>query len=298
MPPGAAALGEAGAAALLRAAWYAGGLGGAGLAFFALTFGARLDAKDAARLRRWAAAAALLGLASGLGALAAAVTTLAGGGGRVLDADLWGLVLASPAGRAYGLGAMGLLLIALLARGPRWAGAAAAGGALVCASHLLAGHTLQASHRPLLAGLLLLHLLAAAFWIGSLPPLAWAARRGGDGAARLVADWARAAALGVPLLLAAGLGLAWGLAGGVGALLGSRYGWALLAKAAPIALMLGLAVRHSVRLTPALAAGAPGAGRRLARSVAVKAVLALLVLGAAAALVSAPPSGRTAHASD
>ena len=46
--------GYAGAAVVLRAAYYAGSLGGAGLAFFALLFGARQEAADAARVRRWA----------------------------------------------------------------------------------------------------------------------------------------------------------------------------------------------------------------------------------------------------
>ena len=50
----------AGAAVALRATYYAGSLGGAGLAFFALLFGARQEAADAARVRRWAAGAALL----------------------------------------------------------------------------------------------------------------------------------------------------------------------------------------------------------------------------------------------
>ncbi len=51
----------------------------------------------------------------------------------------------------------------------------------------------------------------------------------------------------------------------------------------------GLAAWHRFRLTPALAAGAPGAGRRLSRSVMAEAAVAVLVLCAAAELVSTPP---------
>ena len=283
--PWAAAVG----ALLLRAAFYAGGLGGAGLAFFALLFGARLEAADAARLRRWAAGAALLGLLIGLGNLAAQVASLTGGE-TIADAEVWGVVLRSRAGASHALGGAGLLLVAVLAAGSAYARpVAAAGGVLACASYALLGHTVGGEPRPLLAGLLLLHLLAAAFWIGSLPPLAWAARRGGPAAARLVQDWARLAVFAVPALAAAGLLLAALIGGGARGLLGSRYGWALAAKVSLVSALLGLAAWHRFRLTPALAADAPGAGRRLARSVAVEAAVAVLVLYAAAALVSTPP---------
>ena len=295
---GAGEVGYAGAAAvLLRAAYHVGGLGGAGLAFFALLFGGRLDAADAARLRRWAALAALLGILAGLGVLAAQVGTLTAGD-TFLDAEVWGVVLASQAGASYALGWAGLLLVAALALGPRWTSAAAVGGVLACASHLLLGHTTQGEPRPLLACLLFVHLLVAAFWIGSLPPLAWAARRGGSAAARVVEDWARIAVLAVPVLIAAGLSLAWLLAGGPRELLASRYGWALMAKVALVAALLGLAAWHRYRLTPALAAGAPGAGRRLARSITAEAAIAILVLYAAAEMASTSPGNLPKRSSD
>ena len=283
-------VGWGGLAVALRAAYYAGSLGGAGLAFFALLFGARREAVDGARLRRWAAGAALLGLVAGVGVLAAQEGELTGGE-TLLDAEVWGVVLASRAGASYGLGGVGLLLVASLGLGPRWTGVAAAGGVVVCAGYALLGHTTELAPRPLLAGLLLVHLLVAAYWVGSMPPLAWAARRDGPGAARLVEDWARIASVAVPVLVAAGLLLAWRILGGVGELLGSWYGWALMAKVSLVAVLLGFAAWHRFRLTPALAARAPGAGARLARSVAAEAVVALLVLWAAAEMVSTSPDG-------
>ena len=279
----------AAAAVLLRAAYYVSSLGGAGLAFFALLFGARLEAADdAARLRRWAVGTALLGFLVGLGSLAAQVRELTGGA-TIADAEIWAVVLRSRAGASYALGGAGLLLVAVLAAAPARARLAAAGGVLVCGSYALLGHTAGGEPRPLLAGLLLVHLLAVAFWIGSLPPLAWVARRGGPAAARLVQDWARLAVFAVPVLLAAGLLLAALIGGTARGLLGSRYGSALAVKALLVVALLGLAVWHRCRLTPALAAGAPGAGRRLSRSVAVEAVVAVLVLCAVAELVSTPP---------
>jgi putative copper export protein len=280
--------GHAGTVAVpLRAAYYAGSLGGAGLAFFALLFGGMLEAGDAARLRRWSALAALLGLLAGLGILAAQVSTLTGEG-TFFDAEVWGVMLASRAGASCALGGVGLLLVALLALGPRWAFVAAAGGVTTCASYLLLGHTTQGGPRLLLAGLLLIHLLVAAFWIGGLPPLAWAARRGGPAAARVVEGWAPIAVLAVPVLVGAGLSLAWLLVGGPRELLASRYGRALTAKVALVTALLGFAAWHRFRLAPALAANAPAAGRRLARSISAETAIAVLVLVAAAEMVQHP----------
>lgn len=280
------------AAVLLRAGYYAGSLGGAGLAFFALLFGPRLDPADFARLRRWAGGAALLGLLAGAGNLAAQVWTLTGGE-TAADPEVWGVVLRSRAGASHALGGLGLLPVAYLATGagrPRPM-LAVAGGVLVCASYALLGHTAGAGSgtRLWLAGLLVLHLIAVAYWIGGLPPLAWAARREGAAAARLVRDWARLAGFAVPALLAAGLAMAVSIGGGTQGLLGSRYGSVLAAKMVAVSVLLGFAAWHRFRSTPALAAGAAGAGRRLSRSIMAEAAVAALVLAAAAGLVSTQP---------
>lgn len=285
-------LGYGAAAVVLRAAYYTGSLGGAGLAFFALLFGPLLDPADMERLGRWAAGAAGLGIVSAAGALTAHVGVLMGGD-TLTDPDAWTMVLISPAGLSYGVGMAGLLLVATLARGRRQAWLASAGGVLACASFALLGHTTLIPVRPLLAALLLVHLVLAAFWIGSLPPLTWAARRDGPQAARLVESWARSATFAVPVLVAAGLVLAWEILGDLGQLIGSWYGWALLTKVAFVAAMLGFAAWHRLRLTPALAARAPGAGAKLARSLAAETIVALLVLYAAAEMVSTSPGGIT-----
>lgn len=285
---GGEALGLAAIAVPLRAAWYAASLGAAGMAFFALLFAPQLEPAEAMRLRHWASGTALLGLLIGAAGLAVQVAALTDGE-ALLDAEVWTLVLASQAGLATGAGAAGLLAVALLGFGPLWAGAAAFGGLVVCASHALAGHTTRVAPWPLLAALLTVHLLVAAFWTGSLLPLAWAARRDGVAAASLIEVWARLAVLAVPALLLAGLLLAVLLLGGVGPLVATPYGWALLAKVALVAALLGLAAWHRWRLTPALVRGDPGAGRRLARSIAVEAVVTVLVLYATAELVSTSP---------
>ncbi|MBU8541719.1 copper resistance D family protein [Falsiroseomonas tokyonensis] len=268
---------------LLRATWYVAALGGAGLAFFFAFFVRDLAAGDSARLRRWRVLAFALGSAAAVALLTLNVSDLAGGS-TILDGELWEITLGSRVGMAYGVGLIGLALGMAAARG-----VAIVGGVLACASFTLLGHTPVAGSWPLPSALLLVHLLVGAFWIGSLPPLTWAARRGGERDTALLRDWSRAAAWAVPLMLAAGVVLAWLLTGSVANLVGTRYGVVLLAKATLTSGMLALAAWHLWRLTPALETRKRGAGPRLARSITFEALIALAVLFAAAVLVSMPP---------
>ncbi|MDN3563581.1 CopD family protein [Paeniroseomonas aquatica] len=277
-------------AVVLRAAYYAGSLGGAGLAFFALIFGSRLEREDARRLRHWVMGAVLLAIVAGFGILTAQVGVLMGGE-SLTDPEGWSIILLSPTGASYGVGGVGLMLVATLALGRRWAALATAGGVIACASFALLGHTTSVVPRPLLAGLLLVHLMVAAYWIGSLPPLAWVSRRDGPQAARLIEDWARIASIAVPVLAAAGLLLAWWIVGNFEQLLGSWYGWILISKVTLVAGLLGIAAWHRFQLTPALAAHIPGAGAKLARSIALESIVALLVLYAVAEMVATSPPG-------
>jgi len=282
-------IGLAGLAVPLRAAYYTFSLGGAGLGFFTLLFGTRQRAGDAARLRRWTAAAALLGLLFGFATIATHVAMLAEHG-MPADSETWGIMLASGAGTSHALGGAGLLLLALSGFGARWTWLAATGGLVVCASYVFMGHSTQVVPRLPVACLLSVHLAVAAFWLGSLPALLLVLQQG-HGAAPIVETWSRAAMIAVPVLLAAGLALSWSILGSLRDLIRSGYGWALVAKVIGVTVMLGFAAWNRYRLTPAIAAAQPGAAQRLARSIAAEAIVALLVLYAAAEMTSTSPPG-------
>jgi putative copper resistance protein D len=114
-----------------------------------------------------------------------------------------------------------------------------------------------------------LHLIAAAAWVGALIPLAvvlhaarseYAARSEADDASVAVACNAvsRFGVLGVfsvGTLLSTGLVNSWVLTGSVSALLGSDYGRLLLAKVALFLIMLTVATVNRLRFAPCLVNG-------------------------------------------
>ena len=277
-------------AVLAKAAGYAAALLAMGGVLFVAAF-RRLAARDVLRLaRRVAVAAALAGLAvlaARFGIRAARISGMGWEGAT--DPVMLGFVWQSPLGAAAlwrGAGEAAILAVLLPGAG-LWI---ALGGAVaVAVSYAQVGHSLG-EPRAALAALLVVHLLAAAFWVGALAPLRRAAR--GPKGAALLHRFGTVAAGAVAALAVAGAGLAWLLAGGLSALLGTAYGLGLLAKVAVVAGLLGLAALNKWHLVPALASGAPGAPAALRRSIALEtaAVAAILLATAAITTVTTPPT--------
>jgi copper resistance protein D len=141
------------------------------------------------------------------------------------------------------------------------------GVALTCAAALVAalaftGHAAAGTGAEGLIqqGADMLHLLAAAAWVGALVPLALllgaaAADRGESSLAMARTATLRFSTLGivsVATVLATGLVNGWELAGSPAALFGTPYGRLLLAKVALFLLMVAVAAVNRLRLTPRL----------------------------------------------
>ena len=281
--------GLAALAVVVKAAGYAAALLAMGGVLFLAVF-RRLAALDVLRLaRRLATAAALAGLAvlaARFGIRAARISGMGLEGAT--DPVMLGFVWQSPLGAAAIWRASGeaAILAVLLPGAGLWM--ALGGTVAVAVSYAQVGHSL-AEPRAVLAGLLIAHLLAVAFWVGALAPLRRAAR-GPEGAA-LLHRFGTIAAGAVGLLVLAGAGLAWLLSGSLSALIGTAYGWGLMAKVGVVVGLLGLAALNKWRLAPELAAGAPHAPAALSRSIAVEAaaVAAILLATAAITTVTTPP---------
>jgi putative copper resistance protein D len=195
-----------------------------------------------------------------------------------------GLVWYSPLGTAaLWRGAGELLILAVLIEGTFGLTASLLGALLVAVSYTLVGHSLG-DPRWLLAALVGVHLLAAAFWIGALAPLHRAA--GLTGCAALLHRFGTIASGTVAILVLVGLTFAWLMIGSFGGLFGTAYGWTLIAKIIVVTGLLGLAANNKLRLVPALASGDPTASTNLRRSIRMEIIAVALILLATATLTS------------
>ena len=229
-------------------------------------------------------------LPAGLALVAAQGLDLAGSGPAALATPKpWRLALASPVARTAGLGVLAALLALLLPRAPA-AGWAVLG--LAGLSFAASGHAATAEPAWLMAPLVALHGAALVLWAGALPALAASLRRG-------PAEVLRFSGLAVPMvaaLAASGGVLAWVQLGRPDALWSTGYGRLLLLKLALVALLLALAARNRVRLTPRLRAGEPAAAPSLRRAIRAEVVLVALVLALASGFRLAPPPRALAEA--
>jgi putative copper export protein len=212
--------------------------------------------------------------------------------------DIAGAFAALPpvfARAAFGHGAalqIGLVLLASAAwrLGGRWSPAVLA----------LASVTVQVGHLhawamtggvSVLTVAVLLHLWAAALWLGALVPLALVVRAAPLPAAiATVRRFSRRASVLVAVLALTALVQGAEMLGGVPGLFGALYGWVAMGKALLFAVLLALAYRHRFRLTPALSGADPAAARTaLARSIAVETGVGVCVILAASVLTALPP---------
>ncbi|HET7874616.1 MAG TPA: CopD family protein [Methylomirabilota bacterium] len=265
-----------------------------------------------ADLGRWGRGAVLIVLASGLALLAWQSAVVTGDARAALQPAAWLRLLGqSQFGTVWLVRHALLLLLAALLflrqreegtadwfalRAEAWLLTAAAAGAMAWAGHAAAVEPGALAAALVDAG----HLVAAGMWVGALLPLSLLLRAASTEAGADARPYAVLAirrfsrlALGAVLILAAtGAVNAWLQTGGVAAVVGTRYGWLLLAKLGVLAAALVLAALNR-RLLPALSGEAVTVGRpamaRLSRFVAGEWMLALGILGLTAALGITPP---------
>ena len=182
---------------------------------------------------------------------------LAGDLGGLLDASLHGALLESPLGTTTAIRAVGLLCIAGGCVNWRRRGALVAllGSALVVVSFAFMGHTAEGEKRWLSAVALIVHVVAVAFWFGSLLPL-YAARRHEDLATngQLIERFSYVAVRFVPAIFVAGVVLAAVLLPSL-ASLRTNYGVLLFSKVAGFSAVMALAAYNKQRLAPSVKAG-------------------------------------------
>lgn len=248
-----------------------------GAAMFIALFGSRLP-QSAPSIRRLGFIAAIAGLALVAAHYALEAGRMAGSLSGVFDGNLQQLVFDSPLRSAADWRLAGLVMMAgALRREGKVAAAIALAGALcVAIAFTFVGHTADASRAAWLAIVLTLHLLAVAFWFGSLVPLILISRaESGQLASQVVASFTRMASIIVPGLFVFGLALTVALVDSW-TVFGERYGLLLIGKVLGFAMLMALASLNKWRYGPAIAR-APAAAR-FQRVVAAEYVLICAVL--------------------
>ena len=266
-------------------------------------------------LMRWLVVALLF---SGVVALAYQAAVATGRAGALLEPATWlRVMLETQFGTVWMIRHGLLLLLAGLVllrereiSAADWIAWRAEGWALAtagAAAMAWAGHAAAAEPWGLAAALAdALHIAAAGAWLGALLPLvlllAAASREAGADArpfAVLAVRRFSTIALAVMLaIVATGLWNAWVQVGSVPALIGTPYGWLLLAKVALLMPILGLAALSRRRLLPALSGEAAAVGRpamaHLGRFVAWELGLAALILAVTSGLAVTAPARHDA----
>ncbi|MGN9907689.1 copper resistance CopC/CopD family protein [Phytohabitans sp. LJ34] len=287
---------------------YAGVLGTAGLAAFALLLlpraggssGTVLVRRRVYAVLRWSVPATLAVL------VVALPVVVAWQDGRGLDAlaepGTWRTALSSDTTLTALLAAVGLAVTFLAVRvaradtHPRYtpAGGAAA-AALAVGSLALAGHTRTFGPAALVLSADLLHVTNAALWLGGLIGLTLlllpSSEATAGAAATVVAGFSRIAAWLVAGLALTGVLLGWRIIRSWSALFGTTYGAALLVKVGLVAVILGIAAWNRYRLVPRITPqqSTGPAWPALRRTVRAEAGLLAAVLATTGVLVTQSP---------
>ncbi|WP_421760616.1 copper resistance CopC/CopD family protein [Devosia sp.] len=243
---------------------------------------------DAQRPGRVALAGGLVAapLAVGLQGLDALGLPLA----AIVDPSVWAIGFSTSLGPAMTIGFVAMALAALAEWRGGGIGRVLALVALIGVGVALAvtGHAGAAEPQWLTRPAVFVHAVGIATWAGALLPL-FAALHGpvpDVAALRRFSRWIPVALL--PLIVA-GAVLAVIQVGRPSALIETAYGQVLLAKLVLLAGVFALAVYNRLRLTGPVLAGDAVATRRLVRTIAVEAVLIVLVLSVAALWRFTPP---------
>lgn len=266
---------------------------------------------DVRRVRRalWASwTVAMLGAAAALflqGPYAAGMSV-----SHVLDRELLAAVLPTRYGVAaaarIGLLALAAMILVQLGRRPlnlgeRIAGLCLAAGIFTATA--VSGHAAAGSLAGPAIAADVVHLAAAAAWVGGLCVLVLGTLRSAESAdiAIVLPRWSRWAAVAVSALVATGLFASWREVRELGALTSTSYGQLLLLKTGLVLGMLALGARGRVwirrRYGPTARSPAPLEPdvRRLRRAVYLEAGIALVVIAVTAVLVKTTPA-RVAYA--
>ena len=244
----AAGWGVRAGAATLSAVGYAGALVAAGTLFFSMYTDRRTE------LRAVTSRAAVLGAVALVAAAPFRIARLGGGLDALRDNDLLMSALRGPVGISTAVTANALLIVAVLVdrRAPRWISLVFALVAL--AGFSIEGHTRATERRWAMVASDVVHLGAAAVWLGGIVALLVAFRTSDDAGrlATIVRRFSDSALVAVGVVAVTGVIMAWIILPTVGELTSTGYGLALILKVALVLVVIALGAFNRYRLVPAV----------------------------------------------
>lgn len=294
---GAAGWGVRTGAAVLTTLGYAGALVAVGCWWFLLV-AAPSDPRLRRRLGALVERAAVLGSVALVAAAPLRIARVGGGLGALRDNALLGESLTGPIGVSTLVTSAALLVLAgLTDRGASCRaldGLGATIGLVALAGFVLEGHTRSQRPRLVMGALDVVHLVAAALWLGGIAALvaAFRARTAPDILERIVVRFSALAVVSVLAVSAAGVGMALIVLPAVGDLVRTGYGLALLTKTALVVPVIAMGAYNRRSLVPTGSAGGEdreGRRQRLGRIVGAELVLLLAVVAVTSVLVTRSP---------
>jgi copper transport protein len=280
-------------AAILTAIAYLGALVAAGTLCFSLY----AEASD--RLLDVASKAAVLGAVALVAATPFRIARLGGGLGALRDNEVLAAALRGPIGVSTAVTALALLVAAVLVdrSAPRWVPTALTLVAL--GGFAIEGHTRTPVRRWWLVGSDVVHLVAAAIWLGGIVALvlAFRALREARPLAAMVRRFSDVALIAVVVVSVTGVTMAWIILPSAGELTSTGYGLALIVKAALVVVVIVLGAYNRYRLVPVVEARQSTRARGwLGKIVRAELALLIAVVGITAVMVTRSPLGSTTAA--
>lgn len=271
---------------------YASGLVAIGSALYGLLIAIPLQVPItvAQRIGNIAASMAILFVLLGVGI--AGGNMLGDGVNALASPHTWSLAARTTLGLSAALGivGMGLLILGFRMTANKGRAVLAVGATFGVGSFIVTGHAATATPVWLMAPVIAIHMTAAGFWLGALPPLfSAAATMNGPQASTLMKRFSNWAAVAVTSLVLSGIVTTYIQVRSVTALIETSYGHWLLFKLSAFVGLLLLAAGNKLYLTPRLESGRGRASVSMRRSIALEIILFTFVVAAAAALAAVEP---------
>lgn len=242
---------------------------------------------------------AVLGLVSLVASVPFRIARVGGGLDALNDNELLSTELRGPIGQSAVVTAVALLLLALAIERGLPSIVAGLSGLVAIGGFALEGHTRGSHLRAAMIASDVVHMAAAAVWVGGLVALALAFRGPSDPdrLAGLVRRFSDAALVAVAVVAVTGVLMAWIVLPTAGEITSTGWGLALVVKVAIVVVLVALGAFNRWRLVPSTVDDAPAdAHRRLSRIVLAELALLAAVVGTTAVLVTRSPIAATSDA--